>query len=82
MLNNGFDKTATHGKGFLSKFNKTKFSKGDDYRVVLSEQVPVIVNPKIFTIFCEAMYNLNGGFLGKVRDFIKKYSWNLLKINF
>ena len=79
VLNNGFDNTATHGKGFLTKFNKTKFPKESDYRVLLSKQIPVIVNPKIFKIFSNAMYDLNGGFLGKIRDFIKKYSWDLLK---
>ncbi len=79
VLNNGFDATATHGRGLLTNFQKNVFSKGDDYEVDISEQLKIKLDNNLYQLFCNSMYNLNGGKLGQVRDLFKKYFWNKIK---
>lgn len=76
VLNNGFDATATHGRGFLTKFNKSELPKTDDYHIQISEQLPIELDQNLYKILCNSMYNLNGGHIGKIRDFLKKYFWD------
>jgi hypothetical protein len=76
VLNNGFDTTATHGRGFLTNFDKSKFTKDDTYQVAVSEKVPVKLDSEVYKIFCKSMYHLNGGHIGKFRDFLKKFLWD------
>ena len=79
VLNNGFDTTATHGRGFLTKFNKSRFPKEEEYQINISDKVPPSLNSSLYKIFCKAMYHLNGGHLGKIRDVLKKYFWDGMK---
>jgi hypothetical protein len=73
VINNGFDSTATHGKGLFTKFASKSFldSKYTSFNFV--ENVPIKADENIFILFCDSMYNLNGGIIGKIRDLLKKY---------
>jgi hypothetical protein len=79
VLNNGFDATATHGSGFLTKFNRSKFPRDVDYQVHIFDQGPINVDSNLYRIFCTSMYHLNGGHIGKIRDILKKYIWDAMK---
>ena len=71
VLNNGFDNSATHGKGLFTKFSKNKPLENlnsDQYIVFNSDYE---FNKKAFDSVCNALYYLSGGFLGKLRDMLK-----------
>jgi hypothetical protein len=71
VLNNGLDSSATHGRGLFTRFGKIKPLE------TLESKQPILFlaksefHPAIFKHVCNALYRLNGGFLGKVRDLIK-----------
>ncbi len=79
VINNGFDTTATHGRGLLTNFNYTTFPNDNNYKVNVSETVPVSVDPTLYKILCIALYDLNGGHIGKVRDVFKEVIWDKFK---
>jgi hypothetical protein len=72
VKNNGFDSLATHGRGFLTNFKKNKLNKMYDKDDKVLFENKIVYNPEIFDKVCESLYNLNGGLIGKVRDFAKQ----------
>lgn len=74
VLNNGFDSTATHGRGFLTNFSKNKFLDDKFYKFIINNDIPISVDESLYLDFCNSMFDLNGGLKGKFRDFIKRYT--------
>lgn len=72
VLNNGFDNSATHGRGFLTRFGANKPAESIDRNEAILFSENSEFDPKFFEDVCDSLYNLNGGFLGKIRDIIKK----------
>jgi hypothetical protein len=72
VKNNGFDNSATHGRGFLSKFGINKPNEILETKDIILFKENNTFDPDLYKKVCNSLYKLNGGFLGKLRDYIKK----------
>ena len=80
VLNNGFDNSATHGKGLFTKFSKNKPLANFNSKNFISFIPNHEFNQKAFDNVCNSLFYLNGGYLGKLRDKIKYIFYNLKKL--
>ena len=77
VLNNGLDSSATHGRGLFTRFGKIKPRESfeNSETILFSDKTEFYL--EIYKDVCNSLYHLNGGFLGKIRDFVKDLLFKL-----
>lgn len=79
VINGGFDKSATNGKGLGNNFRKKKYFEESISSTSFSD-IKVKVDPAYYMDVSKALFRLNGGYLGLMKDKLRNIVRRLMRL--